>query len=63
MYVTEIKISENQWSQVGRLQSNIRAAYKVYQELVKYNNHYKGIPYRIRRIEGESDAEHTLHSV
>lgn len=63
MYVTEIKISENQWSQVGHLQSSIRKAYKVYQELVKYNNRYKGIPYRIRRIEGESDAEHTLHSV
>lgn len=63
MYVTEIKISENQWSQVGHLQSDIRAAYKVYQDLVKYNRHYKGIPYRIRRIGGESDVEHTLHSV
>ena len=63
MYITEIKISEDHWSQVGYLQSSIRAAYKVYQDLVKYNKHYKGIPYRIRKIEGESDAEHTLHSV
>lgn len=63
MYATEIKISENHWSQVGHLQSSTRAAYKVYKDLVKYNSHYRGIPYRIRRIEGESDVEHTLHSV
>lgn len=63
MYITEIKISEDNWSQVGHLQNTIRGAYKIYQELVKYNKHYRGIPYRIRKIEGESDAEHTLHSV
>ena len=63
MYIIEIKIDESHWSQVGHLQNTIRGAYKIYQELVKYNKHYRGIPYRIRKIEGESDAEHTLYSV
>lgn len=63
MYIIEIKIDESHWLQVGHLQSSIMDAYKVYKGLVKYNKHDKGIPYRIRRIEGESDAEHTLHSV
>lgn len=63
MYITEIKIGEDHWSQVGHLQSSIRAAYKVYQDLIKYNKHFRGIPYRIRKIEGESDVEHTLHGV
>lgn len=63
MYITEIKIDENHWSQVGPLQSSIKKACRAYKDLVKHNKHYKAIPYRIRKIEGESDAEYTLHSV
>lgn len=63
MYITEIKIDENHWSQLGPLQNSIKEACRAYNDLVKYNKNYRGIPYRIRKIEGESDAEHTLHSV
>ena len=63
MYITEIKVDKNHWEQVGCLQSGIKEAYSVYKDLVKHNKHYKGIPYRIRKLEGENDAAHTLHSV
>ena len=63
MYITEIKIDKDHWLQVGHLQSCIKAAVRAYNDLVKHNQHYRAIPYRIRKIEGENDAEHTLHSV